>query len=188
MSFFGSNNEVQIGEVQANPTANTVLGRLKDLLTGIVLAAGNAIIGKVGIDQTTDGTTNRVVAKISQVAGENAVVASIVGSLANDITFHDEATAVADGTALTIDGEKTLVVEILSTATSFTIAFKGEGASGADISLMGVNLSDFSTGTSTSTSGQLWQFDITGLTKVFMDLTAITAGVGSVTVKGRAVA
>ena len=39
----------RIGEVQASPTANTVLDRLKALLTGIVLAAGSAIIGKVGI-------------------------------------------------------------------------------------------------------------------------------------------
>jgi len=49
-----------IGEVQASPTANTVLARLKDLLTGIVLAAGTNIIGQVGIDQTTPGTTNAV--------------------------------------------------------------------------------------------------------------------------------
>lgn len=33
---------------------------LEDLKTLIVLAAGNAIIGKVGIDQTTPGTTNKV--------------------------------------------------------------------------------------------------------------------------------
>lgn len=52
--------DTKLGEVQASPTANTVLGRLKDLLTGIVLSAGSAIIGKVGIDQTTDGTTNKV--------------------------------------------------------------------------------------------------------------------------------
>jgi len=50
----------RVGEVQASPTANSVLARLKDLLTGIVLAAGSAIIGKVGIDQTTPGTTNLV--------------------------------------------------------------------------------------------------------------------------------
>lgn len=37
------------------------------------LPAGTNLIGKVGIDQTSDGTTNRVVAKISQVAGENVV-------------------------------------------------------------------------------------------------------------------
>lgn len=49
-----------LGTVTASPTANTVLDRLKALLTGIVLAAGSAIIGKVGIDQTTNGTTNAV--------------------------------------------------------------------------------------------------------------------------------
>lgn len=36
-----------MGEVQATPTANTLLGRLKDLLTGIVLAAGTNVIGWV---------------------------------------------------------------------------------------------------------------------------------------------
>src|SRR5262245_52188426 len=35
----------RIGEVQASPTSNTVLDRLKALLTGTVLAAGTAIIG-----------------------------------------------------------------------------------------------------------------------------------------------
>lgn len=52
--------EVVMGEVQASPTANTVLDRLKALLTGIVIATGSAIIGRVGIDQTTPGTTNKV--------------------------------------------------------------------------------------------------------------------------------
>jgi hypothetical protein len=49
-----------IGEVQASPTANTLLARLKDILSLVVLAAGTNIIGKVGIDQTTPGTTNAV--------------------------------------------------------------------------------------------------------------------------------
>ena len=57
-----------IGEVQTNPISNTILGRLKDLLTGIILGSGTNIIGKVGIDQTTPGVTNGV---------------SVVGSLAN---------------------------------------------------------------------------------------------------------
>jgi len=37
----------RVGEVQSSPTANTVLARLKDLLTGIVLAAGSNTVGKV---------------------------------------------------------------------------------------------------------------------------------------------
>lgn len=129
----------------------------------------------MAIDQSTPGTTNKVVAQLS---GSNVV----------DITFHNEATVAANGTVFTVDGYKTLTVEILGTVTSFTIVFTGEGASGAVIPLMGINLSDLSTAISTNTSGQLWQFDISGLTKVFMDLTAITAGTGNVTVKGKAVA
>jgi hypothetical protein len=37
-----------VGEVQASPTANTLLDRLKQLLTGIILAAGENHVGQVG--------------------------------------------------------------------------------------------------------------------------------------------
>lgn len=43
-----------------NGRLQRVAQRLTTMLTGIVLAAGSAIIGKVGIDQTTPGTTNKV--------------------------------------------------------------------------------------------------------------------------------
>ena len=79
----------QIGEVQASPTANTLLDRVKALLTGIVLAAGSAIIGKVGIDQTTPGTTNKVsigtdgtVGVTGSVAVTNAGITTIAGAVA----------------------------------------------------------------------------------------------------------
>jgi hypothetical protein len=54
-----------LGLLTASPAANSLGDRLKALLSGIVLAAGTAIIGKVGIDQTTPGTTNAVVATIA---------------------------------------------------------------------------------------------------------------------------
>lgn len=51
------------------------------------------VSGSVDIDQTTDGTTNRVVSKISQTEGENVVSfgataqpVSVTGSLANNVT------------------------------------------------------------------------------------------------------
>lgn len=47
----------------------------RDLVANIVLAAGSAIIGKVGIDQTTPGTTNKV------SLGADVVAASITGSV-----------------------------------------------------------------------------------------------------------
>ncbi len=45
-----------VGEVQATPTEYTLLRRLKDLLTGIVLAAGTNLIGKV--DHSITGITS----------------------------------------------------------------------------------------------------------------------------------
>ena len=62
-----------IGEVQASPTSNTLLARLKDLLTGVVISAGSALIGKVGIDQTTPGTTNNVAVTTVKPDGTNAM-------------------------------------------------------------------------------------------------------------------
>jgi len=47
----------RIGEVQASPTSNTVLARLKDLLTGIVLAAGANVIGFVNLITGQTGIT-----------------------------------------------------------------------------------------------------------------------------------
>lgn len=37
-----------IGEVQATPTSNTLLARLKDILTNVSLAAGTNVVGKTG--------------------------------------------------------------------------------------------------------------------------------------------
>lgn len=56
--------EGAIGEAQVTPTTYTLLDRLKTIATNlgaVVLTTGSAIIGKVGIDQTTLGTTNGVV-------------------------------------------------------------------------------------------------------------------------------
>ena len=70
-----------IGEVQASPTSNTILDRLKALLTGIVLAAGTAVIGKVGHDSTGigDGVTTVTTAGTDVVlAGSTAAKIVII--------------------------------------------------------------------------------------------------------------
>ena len=105
---------------------------------------------------------------------------------AASVVFHADATSAADGTVFTVGNYKTLTVEIYGTSTSRTVAFIGRGAGVTDRALMGVNLSDFSTGTSTTGTGEIWQFDITGLTSVFMDLQAVSGG--NVSVTGRVVA
>lgn len=88
--------DTKTGEVQANPTANTLLGRLKDLLTGIILAAGTNLIGKVGIDQTTPGTTNNVTVHTPIYIIASDSVSLPASSLAQVLAYN------ADGTLLTI--------------------------------------------------------------------------------------
>lgn len=73
---------LRFGEVQASPTANTVLDRLKALLTGIVLSASSAIIGRVGIDQTTPGTTDHVTG-----SGFTAPVGGAAMNMRTSITY-----------------------------------------------------------------------------------------------------
>jgi hypothetical protein len=102
------------------------------------------------------------------------------------VTFHNAATTAADGDAFTVGAYKTLNIEIYGTSTTRTVAFMGVGPSGTAYAISGVKLFDLTTGTSTTGTGELWQFDITGLTQVIMDITAVTGG--NVTVKGKAVA
>lgn len=76
----------RVGEVQDAPTTNTILARLRNLLTNIVLGAGSAIIGKVGIDQTTPGVSNKVV--IDSVPATDFEGGKItVGTSAVEVTF-----------------------------------------------------------------------------------------------------
>lgn len=74
----------KIGEVQASPTANTVLARLKDILTGTILAAGTALIGRVSASNETSTLYNGTTAltpKFAVVAaatsGANEIVAAV---------------------------------------------------------------------------------------------------------------
>ena len=57
----------RMGEVQATPSSYTLLRRLKDLLTGIVLATGTNIIGKV-----QDSFGGNVYSKTMTMADDNA--------------------------------------------------------------------------------------------------------------------
>lgn len=110
----------------------------------------------------------------------------LTGSNVTDVVFHDAATVTGQGGVFTVDGYKTLTVEVYGTAATLTVAFKATGPSGTARTLMGAKLSDLSTGTSSSALGEFWQFDVTGLSTVIMDLTAVTGG--NVSVKGKAVA
>ena len=105
--------------------------------------------------------------------------------MAVDVVFHDAATQVAEGTVFTVAGYKTMTVEIYGSSTSRTVEFMGRGPAGANRAIMGINLSNFATAVSTIGTGEIWQFDITGLTSAIMNLQAVAGG--NVSVKGKAV-
>jgi len=93
--------EALLGEVQASPTSNTVLDRLKALLTGIQLAAGTNLVGKVGIDQATANANEVVVKSINAGPLPDTNASDLAGIHANTecataIDEHNETLTVVD--------------------------------------------------------------------------------------------
>lgn len=154
-------------------------GSLYDLPNKVVL------FDSAGDELFTSGNPGNV--QVTNLSS-TPVYAQLTGSNVQDVTFHDAATEIGDGASLTVNGLKTLTVGITSAGgnSARTIQFRGVDAAGNDNLMTGVKLSDLSTGSSTTATGETWQFDITGLDTVYMPLTAITDGI--VTVKGKAVA
>lgn len=118
----------QFGEVQATPTSNTLLGRLKDLLTGIVLAAGTAIIGRILPLETVEtpftGSGNVVVGthKIAPGAAFKLTeielhlsAAPTTGAQNLVITLDDGVGAAYDLVILTIDLVANAIVDLVIT-------------------------------------------------------------------------
>jgi hypothetical protein len=87
----------------ANTTVIGALKAIRDRLLGTLnaaLVAGTAIIGKVGIDQTTPGTTNGVVVNSSTLpagaasaANQNTEIASLAAIQQRAVTFAEQSAA-----------------------------------------------------------------------------------------------
>ncbi len=101
------------------------------------------------------------------------------------VNFHDGTSSASEGVALNVGGFKTLTIEIYGSSTSRTIEFKATSVTGNKHALSGVNLSDWTMESSTTGTNEIWQFDVTGLEQVTIEVTAISGG--DVTVKGKAV-
>jgi hypothetical protein len=104
----------------------------------------------------------------------------------DNVTFQSAATATGNGTAFEVGIYKTLTVEIYGTSSTRTVTFYAMGKGATLRALSGVRMSDLTVAASTTGTGEIWQFDITGLDYVYMDLTAVAGG--NVTVKGKAIA
>lgn len=110
------------------------------IATAPVLVAGSAVIGKVGIDQTTPGTTNLV------AAGQNGTWTVQPGNTANTTPWlvtsgHGKTIKTAPISAITADTDvvaavtskriKVIAYALFTTGTSAsTLAFKSNGAAG----------------------------------------------------------
>ena len=132
------------------------------------LVAGAAIIGKVGIDQTTPGTTNAV---------------SLAASVPATTTMQSAAVAVGNGTSLDVNGFATTIIELSGTFVA-TIAFE---ASIDDVTWNAI--SAVQTGTtslsSTATTIGLFRLSTAGIKSIRARISAYTSG--SVTAKGRSI-
>lgn len=148
-----------------------------ELIPKVQMETGDFEIGAVEIKNSTDDTRATVGANGLYVDSQNRTVA---------VTFQSAATSTGNGTAFEVGAYRTLTVKITGTSSTRTVTFYAKDTDGNLTALMGVRLSDFATGTSTTGTGEYWQFDITGIYSIVMDLTAVAGG--NVSVKGRAVA
>lgn len=121
-----------------------------------------------------------------QQGANGASFVQVTGSSVVDVTLQNAASAVANGTALAVGGVKTLTLEISGTSASRTIIFEGASVSGTYYPVMGTKLSDLTTATQTTGTGEVWQFDVTGLVNFRARISAVAGG--NVSVRGKAVA
>lgn len=91
-------------------------------------------------------------------------------------TFHSNVTVPGNGAPLDVKEYKTLTVEIYGNNTSRKLEFKGISYSGIPRPISGVCLTDLSTGSETSRTGEIWQFDITGLNQVLIVASVLDGG------------
>ncbi len=88
----------------------------------VTTAAGSALIGKVGIDQTTPGTTNAVVSK-----DNGPFWTSVWGVSGVPFASADQHSAVASVTDAPTSGQKLCIDDIIfSTDTAMNVTFKEE--------------------------------------------------------------
>ena len=169
-------SKTDAASITGDTTSASAIAMLKGIwnkLGAVVLTTGTSIIGKVSIDQVT-ANANEVVTKSGSV---------ISGDLSAVAVFHNAATVAANGTDVSVGNYKTLTLEIYGTSTSRTLTFYAKGGSGVVRAMSGVRLSDYSVASSTTTTDEIWQFDVTGTESVIIDLTAVAGG--NVTASGR---
>lgn len=104
------------------------------------LTAGTALVGKVGIDQTTDGTTNKVQAR-NATHGDFQVnatiqVADVDASSAVPVPVRGDATAVSATFTRTADTEAYAALDVVGAAVTADIDFANVASANGSVCLI----------------------------------------------------
>lgn len=168
---------------------------LKDDGTSEIMAIDNNGGIKTALVTELPPGTNNIgsveVNSIPEVAVKNNAAGTPIkttntGNATTAFVFQQSSGTTGVGNVFTVGSYKTLTIEVYGTSTSQTVVFQGIGPSGAAYPIMGTKMNDGTTGSQTSTLGQIWQFNIAGLTSFRVNLTTVSGG--QVTVSGTAIA
>ncbi len=172
-----------------NPTAVSEANPLPT--TSIINSAQLATISKDGTDATGVAAPTGAVGIRGWLSSIYSLLfsgtAKVInnGSTVTDIVFQSAVSAIGDGTPLTVSGVKNLTISITGTSTSRTIIFEEGDIDGNYTIIKGARRADLTLATQTTTTAEVWQFEVVGAHTFRTRISAIAGG--TVTVKGKAV-
>jgi hypothetical protein len=167
-----------------------IFSKLSSLVTGTVLAAGSAIVGKFGVDQTTDGTTNAVA---SHTIDSSPAVTGTISAADSAST----STAVQNGqvlvtgaptansfVSLALNGKSSLLVQMTGSSwVGVTLVLEVSFDGGITWFSRGMHISGGNVkGVSTFTNYAAGMMNVAGVTNFRARATAYTSGTVTIVV------
>lgn len=92
------------------------------------------------------------------------------------VEFHKDTTTPKEGNQFNVKHYKSLTLEIHGTSTSREVKFYGKVDSGIKRVISGFRLPNYEQASSTIGTGEVWYFDVTGLSAVLMEVTDVSGG------------
>lgn len=155
-----------------------------DLKNNITLHAGTNLIGKVGIDQTTPGTTNAVSANQGTAAAVSAGWPVIGGELADTTGTFTNATQTNSVTTSNFDGYSTIIVSISGTYGTATGVFEisdDGGTTWYSVNAARTDGSGVETGYSALiNTARMWTLSVSGADEFRVRSTAVASGTANI--------
>lgn len=148
------------------------------------LPAGTNNLGQVDVNSFPAALISATGLKVDLQGA--SITISDVQAKTMDFAFQTNATVAGAGQLLTVDSYRDLTIEIVGTSTAQTVKFWGLMNSETKIPLTGFNVSTQSSATQTTGINEIWQFPITGLKTVEMEIISVSGG--ELSVNGKVVA